>query len=243
MLALVPVALGVATLTFAIIHLVPGDPIVVRCSVRAAAPGRRCCCDASSDGPGPSTARTVRVLSRWARRRRSRRIDFVSQAGRATDRRALSCDDRTRGGGNDRRDTHRVSARNNFGLQSGRCRRSWRDGFRDRRHLGAAHLSRAPPDDFVLARSPMAPAHRPRRFRAPRLTRSHTWHRACRDSRTDAAPEPDSRARERLHAHRAQQGTQRTRRAGPPRFAQRAHFGGDDHRTSDGRAAQRHTHN
>ena len=28
MLALVPVALGVATLTFALIHLVPGDPVV-----------------------------------------------------------------------------------------------------------------------------------------------------------------------------------------------------------------------
>ncbi|MGA3230118.1 MAG: peptide ABC transporter permease, partial [Candidatus Binatus sp.] len=36
LLALVPVALGVATLTFAIIHLVPGDPVVAMLGETAA---------------------------------------------------------------------------------------------------------------------------------------------------------------------------------------------------------------
>ncbi|MEA2649419.1 MAG: peptide/nickel transport system permease protein, partial [Candidatus Binataceae bacterium] len=36
MLALVPVAIGVATLTFAIVHLVPGDPVVAMLGESAA---------------------------------------------------------------------------------------------------------------------------------------------------------------------------------------------------------------
>ena len=39
--ALVPVALGVATLTFALIHLVPGDPVVAMLGDTAGA-GRYC---------------------------------------------------------------------------------------------------------------------------------------------------------------------------------------------------------
>src|SRR5208337_1291175 len=38
LVALAPVALGVATLTFALIHLVPGDPVIAMLGENAAAP-------------------------------------------------------------------------------------------------------------------------------------------------------------------------------------------------------------
>src|SRR5208282_1977835 len=135
-----------------------------------------------------------------------------------------------------------ISAWNDRGFESRRRRRSGRDGFCNRRHFDSAHLPRPIAHDFLFTGSALAAAHRPRRYRASRTARDHAWHRACRDPRADVAPEPDSRARERLYAHCAQQRVERAVRPCSPRPQERAHIRRDHHRTSDGRAAERYAH-
>ena len=73
LLALVPVALGVATLTFALIHLVPGDPVVAMLGDIAAPADIPACAMswASIVRSGCSTR-----LSWRPRARRSRRVDL-----------------------------------------------------------------------------------------------------------------------------------------------------------------------
>ena len=72
--ALVPVALGVATLTFALIHLVPGDPVVAMLGDTAA--------PADIAGNAPQLGLDRPIAAQYAdflwrsRARRSRRVDF-----------------------------------------------------------------------------------------------------------------------------------------------------------------------
>ena len=164
--ALVPVAIGVATLTFAIIHLVPGDPVIAMLGETAAPADivgmRR---QLGLDRPILDSTR----LFRRTRRRRSRRVDFYRKPVARLIAERFPATIELAAAGMLVAISVGIPAGTNRGLESWRRRRPRRNGICDRRHFGSAHLPSPAAHDFVFSGSALAAANRPRRNLSPRL--------------------------------------------------------------------------
>ena len=193
-LAIVPVALGVATLTFALIHLVPGDPVVAMLGENAA-PADIAGMRHRSVSIVRSWSSTARSWAAWPRAISASRSRIAPVARLIAERFPATLE--LAGGGT-------CSSRSLVAFPLGLIAGARPGGAGDLGAMGFAMLGISVPHIYLgpllmilfSLDLRMASADRARRPRSSGAARRHARHRARGDSRADAAPEPHSGSRE-----------------------------------------------
>ena len=240
LLLTIPVLLGVATLVFALIHLVPGDPaqsmLGEGASVEEVAKLRHALgldrpllaqyqafLTGLVKGDLGTSFRYGTPVTREIRDRLFRTVQLAAAAMAVAIR-------------------LRAAARHRRRRVSRHRHRSRGDDARARRHLDAELLARSAARDSVRRLSRLAAGCRHRDDLAPRAAGRHARRRARRDPRAHDARQPARGAARALRARRPRARAVARPRRRAPRVPQQPHPGRDDHRPAVRRGADRHDH-
>ena len=214
LLLTLPVLLGVATLVFALIHLIPGDPAQAMLGETASEEEVAALRDAPR--PRPSAARAVRRLPAGRRPRRPRHVAAQQRAGGPGDHRSAAGDSRARGRRDVRGDRRLDPARDHCRGAPRHDRRPCGDDAGAGRDFDPELLARAAAGAGVRRRARMAAGFGTRDAREPGAAGDLARRRAGGDPGAD-----DARV--------AARGAARALRAGgarPRRLARRARSSG-----------------